>query len=107
MLDEPLRDPRHLRLEVAGDREIEDARPPPRAPVLEIMKHPAWHEDEGASGSVDPAVAKEDAHRSFDHVKNVIFRVAVRSRSSRARLQPPFGDGVTPFRFISVCLEDG
>src|SRR5262245_50310711 len=106
MLGKPLRDRRHICLEVTGDREVQNTCSHCTS-ALERMQQPAWHQYERALGSLDPAATDENAHNSFNDIESVVLRMGVHAGTLRVWLQPPFGDGVPPFRLISVRLEDG
>ncbi len=105
ILGKPFRDRRHIRLEIARDREVQDARSTCTS-ILEIMRHSTWCQYEGALGSIDPAIANQKAHPSFNHIENVVFRVRVRTGALSVWLQPPLGDRIPSLCFVAVCLED-
>src|SRR5262245_30547462 len=71
------------------------------------MSHSTWGQDERAFGSVNPAVINQKAHRTLNHIENIVFSMGVRPGALRVRLQPPLGDGISTLRFVSVCFEDG
>ena len=101
MLGKPLRDRRHLLLEITRDREVQNTRSACTA-VLKIMRHSAWDQDEGALGSIEPALTNANAHRAFNHIESVVFRVGVRPGTLGVGLQPPLGDGVPSLCFVAV-----
>lgn len=55
------------------------------------MRHSTRRQYEGASGRINPVLPDENAHRSFNHIENVVFCMRVRPRPLRMRLQPPLG----------------
>jgi len=49
------RDRRHILLEIAWDRKVQDPRAAGTS-VLEIMRHSTWRQYEGAFGGIHPAI---------------------------------------------------
>ena len=101
---EPLGDPLHVRLEVAGHRDVERARPLGGA-VLEVVCAASGRDHQRPLRGVDPRAAQEEAHRPLDHEEDVVFLVAVGAGAARVRLEPPLRDRVPPARLASVRLE--
>src|SRR5262249_1311964 len=79
---------------------------PIRAAILEIVRHPAGCEHERPARSVDPAIAEQDAHGSFDHVEDVVFFVRVSPRPLRVGFEPPLRDRVL-FLSLGAVGQEG
>src|SRR5690606_18449323 len=106
MSPEPGADGRHLVLESARHRDVQNAGAHETA-VLEVVGRPAGHQHERAGLGIDPLAVDEEAHRALDHVEDVVLLVGVGAGASRLRLDPPLRDRVAADGLLAVGLEDG
>src|SRR5262245_36247035 len=70
------------------------------------MRHSSLRQYEGASRGVNPAIPNQKAHRSLNHIENVVLSVGVCAGALRVRLQAPLGDGIRSLCFVPVRFED-
>jgi len=105
MLGEPLRDTRHVLLEVARRRDIEDPGTF-RAAVLEVMGHVARHHDERPGARLDPFGADQHAHRAGQDIEHVVLRMRMRAGPLGVRVEPPLRDRIQLPGLRTVGLED-
>jgi hypothetical protein len=105
MLGKPLRDARHVLLEVAGGRDVEHPGPP-WAAVLEVVGHVPRHQDERPGARLDPFRADQHAHGAGEDVEHVVLRVRVRARALGVRVEPPLRDRIPLRGLRTVGLED-
>jgi len=106
MLSKPFHDARHVWLERTWYGEVQQSGSNVAA-ILEVMSDAAGHEHEGASIGVSPFLPYEEAHRPFDDVEDVVFRVRVCSGSLRVWFEPPLRDGVARRGLRLIGFEDG
>lgn len=106
MLFEPFDNAWHVRLKLAGYREVENTCPTV-TPVLEVVCCLARYEDERALRRIDPLGPDKKAHGAFNDVKDIVLGMGVRARTLRMRIEPPLGDGIATCAFRAISLEHG
>src|SRR5215470_11562828 len=105
ILGKPLDDARHVRLEGARRREVEDTGANISS-VLEVMCHSARHESERPLRTLEPLLTHADTHDTVKDIEEIIFGVRMSSGPLSSWLKPPFRHRIPRLGFLFVRLKD-
>ena len=101
----PVDDGGHLRLESAGDEDVEYCRAARRG-VLEIVGHAGWNAEKRPGRRVDTLIANQEGHCSFHDIEQFLIRLmVVGTRSWTVGSDAPDRDAISVRAFGAVRKE--